>query len=445
MKRFLLLLLIVAGGAGYYYYARGSAPADTQATGGRRGGGRGEGPVAVLVTQVRKADVPVTLDAVGTVQALNTVTVRAQIDGKLMKLAFRDGQDVKTGDILAQIDPTTAQAQYDQAVAKKAQDEAQLANARLDFQRYQKLAQTEYGSRQQADTQRATVAQLEAQTRSDQASIDSFKAQLDFTTIRAPIDGRTGIRNVDQGNIIRSSDANGLVVITQLRPISIVFNLPQQNLRVISGAMALESVNVQVYDADNTTVLDQGSLAVMDNLVDQTTGTVKLKATFPNANLQLWPGQFVNVRVLVNTLKQAVVVPSSAVQRGPTGPYVYTLGDGNKVSLKPVVVGQQNETISVIISGVEPPSKVITTGFTRLIDGATVSPTDVGAQTDTDAAPARARNPQRDGSRQRRPRDGTGADNPAGNTVPGNLDQNGLKPTPDITKPAENTKTDSAK
>jgi membrane fusion protein, multidrug efflux system len=345
----------------------------------------------------------VTLDAVGTVQSLNSVTVRAQIDGKLMKIAFSDGQDVKAGDVLALVDPTTAQALYDQAAAKKAQNMALLNNARLDSVRYKKLAQTEYGSRQQADTQASTVAQLEAQVRSDQASIDNYKAQLEFTTIRAPIDGRTGIRNIDAGNIIRASDANGLVVITQLKPMGLVFSLAQQNLRVVSAAMAKQSLSVQVLDSDNISVLDTGVLTVVDNTVDQATGTVKLKATFPNANLQLWPGQFVNVRLLVDTLKQVVVVPSSAVQRGPTGPYVYTLGEGDKVSLKPVTIGQQDEMNAVITSGLEAGVKVVTTGFTRLTDGAKVTATDASEQPVVEVAPLK-----KSGGRKRGEREGGG-------------------------------------
>jgi membrane fusion protein, multidrug efflux system len=397
MKKLILILVLIAVGTGIYFLR--SSPDDA---GGKRGG-RGDGQVAVLVAPARKADVPVTLDAVGTVQSLNSVTVRAQIDGKLMKIAFQDGQDVKSGDVLALVDPTTAQALYDQAAAKKAQNMALLNNARLDSVRYKKLAQTEYGSRQQADTQASTVAQLEAQVRSDQASIDNYKAQLEFTTIRAPIDGRTGIRNVDAGNIIRASDANGLVVITQLKPMGLVFSLAQQNLRVVSAAMAKQSLSVQVLDSDNISVLDSGALTVVDNTVDQTTGTVKLKATFPNANLQLWPGQFVNVRLLVDTLKQVVVVPSSAVQRGPTGPYVYTLGEGDKVSLKPVTIGQQDEMNAVITSGLEAGVKVVTTGFTRLTDGAKVTATDANEQPVVETAPLK-----KSGGRKRGEKEGGG-------------------------------------
>lgn len=397
MKKLILILVLLAACTGIYFLRNSPEEA-----GGKRGG-RGEGQVAVLVAAARKADVPVTLDAVGTVQSLNSVTVRTQIDGKLIKIAFSDGQDVKSGDVLAFVDPTTAQALYDQAAAKKAQNMALLNNSRLDSVRYKKLAQTEYGSRQQADTQASTVAQLEAQVRSDQASIDNYKAQLEFTTIRAPIDGRTGIRNVDAGNIIRASDANGLVVITQLKPMGLVFSLAQQNLRVVSGAMGKQILSVQVLDSDNISVLDTGALTVVDNTVDQTTGTVKLKATFPNTNLQLWPGQFVNVRLLVDTLKQVVVVPSSAVQRGPTGPYVYVLGEGDKVSLRPVTIGQQDEMNAVITSGLEAGLKVVTTGFTRLTDSAKVTATEASEQPVVEAAPLK-----KGGGRKRGEKEGGG-------------------------------------
>lgn len=403
MKKLLAVLVLLAIAGGVYYYVSVYLPANgkqTEAQGSRRGRGSGEGPIAVIAAEAKRQDVPVTLDAIGTVQALNTVTVRAQVDGKLVKILFKDGQDVKAGDVLAEIDPTTFQASYDQAVAKKAQDEAQLANSRIDLERYERLAKTEYGSRQQADTQRAAVAQLEAQVRSDQAAIDNAKAILGYTKIVAPIDGRTGIRAIDEGNIIHSTDTNGLVTITQLRPISVVFNLPQQRLQELRRAMAGEAVEVDAYDSDNTTRLDAGTVSVIDNQVDQQTGTVRFKSTFPNPHLQLWPGQFVNVRVLVKTLKDAVVVPTSAVQRGPNGPFVYILQDNDTVKLQTVSVGQQDETQSVIDKGVTPPERVVTTGFTRLTDGAKVT---VQSGEGSAVSPVPARDPS-DGRQRRRQR-----------------------------------------
>jgi multidrug efflux system membrane fusion protein len=327
--------------------------------------------VPVVVAAARYADVDVTVDAVGTVQALNTVTVRTQVDGKLLELDFKDGQDVKKGDVLARIDPATYQAQYDQAIAKKAQDEAMLANARNDLVRYQRLASTEAGSKQQADTQKALVAQLEAQVAGDQAQIDNAKATLAYTTITAPIDGRTGIRLVDQGNILHASDLTGIVVITQLKPISVIFNLPQQQLRAVNAAMGKGAVKVQALEADNSTVIDTGTIQVIDNQVDQTTGTIKLKSIYPNAELQLWPGQFVNVRSFVDTLKHVVVVPTGAVQRGPNGAYVYVV-NGSKAALRNVEIQRQNENDAVVKSGITPPEEVVTSGFSRLTDGAEV-------------------------------------------------------------------------
>jgi multidrug efflux system membrane fusion protein len=415
MKRFILFLLLIGAGAGgWYWYNGGWMPAggDGVAAGspgggrGPRGGRRGgnDGPTPVIATPARYDDVPVTTDAVGTIQALNTVTARTQVDGRLMEILFKDGQDVRRGDILAKIDASTYQALYDQAIAKKAQDEAQLANARADLDRYAKLAQTDYGSRQQADTQRAQVAQLEAQVRSDQGAIDNAKAYLDYTTIRAPIDGRLGIRQVDQGNIVKASDSAGLVVITQLRPIAMVFNLPQQQLRAVSAAVARGPVEVDALDSDGTTVIDKGVIEVIDNVVDQTTGTIKVKARFPNDRLQLWPGQFVNVKVFVDILRHVVVAPTAAVQRGPNGAYVFVVNDDDTVKLTTITVGQQDETTAVITAGVAPPARLVTTGFARLTDNAAVRVT-----TPEDAAkPVPAAAPGRRGTRepgQRRRRD----------------------------------------
>lgn len=340
-------------------------------------GGRFQGPpnaaVPVLAATPRIEDVPVYLDGVGTVRALNTVTVRAQVDGKLLSVNFTEGQDVKKGDVLAEIDPAIYQAQYDQALAKKAQDEAQLANARIDLTRYQQLAASNAGSKQQADTQKATVAQLEALVRSDQAAIDNAQTTLGYTKIVAPIAGRAGLRQIDQGNIIHASDATGLVVITQLQPIAVQFSLPQQEIVRVNAAFAKGPLVVQVFGNDGKTVADTGTLKGLDNQVDPTTGTVKLKAEFPNPNYQLWPGQFVSVRLKVETLSQVLVVPTSAVQRGPAGTFSYVIGEGDIVHARPITVTQQNEKDAVIAKGLEPSDRVVTTGFANLADGAKVS------------------------------------------------------------------------
>jgi multidrug efflux system membrane fusion protein len=354
-----------------------------------------EGPVPVLIAPAKLADLPVTVDAIGTVLALNTVTVRPQIDGILSELSFKDGQDVKRGDVIARLDPATYKAQYDQTLAKKAQDEAQLANAKVDLQRYEKLAQSEYGSRQQADTQKATVAQLEAQLRVDQAQIDNAKAYLDYTIIRAPIDGRTGIRLVDQGNIVHAADPGGIVVLTQIRPISVLFNIPQQQLTAIHRAMEKSELKVDALESDNKSLLDQGIVEVLDNQIDQTTGTIRIKARFPNADLQLWPGQFVNVRLFIDTLKQVVLVPTASVQRGPNGAFVYVVDANNVAHLTLVTIARQDETNSVIGKGLEAGATVVTTGFVRLTDGATVTP----SPADGAAAPPQGREQRPTGER----------------------------------------------
>ncbi len=381
----IFITLLILGGLGYIGWMA-MQPKPVANTG--RGGGRPDAAVPVLAATPRMQDVPVYLDGVGSVKALNTVTVRAQVDGKLLSINFKEGQDVKAGDVLADIDPVLYKALYDQAVAKKAQDEATLANARLDLTRYQQLAATNAGSKQQADTQKAAVAQQEALVRSDQAAIDNAAATLSYTKVTAPLSGRAGLRQVDQGNIIRASDANGIVVITQLQPIAVQFSLPQQQIVRVNAAAAKGELAVDVFGNDGVTVVDTGTLAGIDNQVDVTTGTVKLKAVFQNAKFQLWPGQFVNVRLKVEMLPDAIVVPTSSVQRGPAGTFSYVIGEGDIVSAKPVTVVQQNETDAVIGKGLTISDRVVTTGFANLAEGAKVSVGSADQQTVTpDLAP----------------------------------------------------------
>lgn len=360
------ITLLILGGLGYiaWTYFQQSRTAATRA--------RPDLAVPVLAATPRIADVPVYLDGVGTVKAMNTVTVRAQIDGKLLSVNFKEGQDVKAGDVLAEIDPAIPQAAYDQAVAKKALDEALLANARLDLVRYQQLAASKAGSTQQADTQRSLVAQNEAQVKSDQAAIDNAQATLSYTKIIAPLSGRAGLRQVDQGNIIHASDTTGLVIITQLQPITVWFSLPQQQIVRVNAAAAAGKLAVDVFGNDGRTVVDTGTLQSIDNQVDPTTGTVKLKAEFPNAKLQLWPGQFVNVRLKVEILTQALVVPTSAVQRGPSGTFSYVIGSDDIVTARAVTVTQQTENDAVVAKGLTVDDRVVTTGFANLADGAKV-------------------------------------------------------------------------
>lgn len=333
---------------------------------------KGEGPITTTVTRALVADVPVSIDAVGTVQALNTVTIRTQVDGRLLRLAFSEGQDVHKDDILAEIDPALYLAQYEQAVAKKAQDEANLANARIDLARYEKLIAAKYASHQQYSTQKALVQQLEAQVRADQAALDSAKTTLDYATIRSPIDGRAGIRLVDVGNLLKTTDQNGIVVVTQLKPIFVMFTLPQQSLLSVQKAQKAGIASVLALGSDNASPIAQGELAVIDNQIDQLTGTVRLKAQFENTDLSLWPGQFINVRLMLDTLKDAIVTPSPAVQRGPNGSFVYVLGEDGRAHMRSVTTGRQDESQVVITSGLTAGEVVIASGFSRLSDGSKV-------------------------------------------------------------------------
>ncbi len=361
---------------------------------GRAGGRGGEaaGPTPVLIASARYADLPVTTDVLGTVQATNVVTVKSQVDGKLIGIDFTDGQDVKKGDILARVDPAPFQAAYDQALAKKAQDESVLANAQVDFTRYQKLAETQYGSHQQADTQKALVTQTQAIVQGDQAAIDNARTTLNYATIRSPIDGRTGIRLIDAGNIVHASDATGIVTVAQVAPIAVVFNLPQQYLGAVNAAIRKGPLRSEALDGSSREIIDTGVLQVVDNTIDQTTGTVKLKGSFTNDRLQLWPGQFVTVRLYIDTLTHVVVVPTTAIQRGPDGTFVYEV-TGDTVAIRKVTVGRQTEADSVVTAGLAVPASVVTTGFTRLTDGAKVAVSAVTASAgapDTLAAPADA-------------------------------------------------------
>ena len=364
----LTITLVILGGLFYI----GWLAFQQKQTANRGPGARPDLPVPVLAATPRMQDMPVYLDGVGSVRALNTVTVRSQVDGKLIAVNFVEGQDVKKGDVLGEIDPVLYKAAYDQAVAKKAQDEALLANQRIDLTRYQQLAASNAGSKQQADTQKAVVAQQEALVNADQAAIDNATATLGYTKIIAPLSGRAGLRQVDQGNIIHASDTTGLVIITQLQPIAVWFSLPQQQIVRVNAASAKGQLLVDVFGNDGVTVIDTGKLTGIDNQVDPTTGTLKLKAEFPNGSFQLWPGQFVNVRLKVETLPKAIVVPTSAVQRGPAGTFSYVIGDGDIVTAKPVAVTQQNEHDAVIASGLSTSDRVVTTGFANLSDGAKV-------------------------------------------------------------------------
>lgn len=374
MRRILLLVfvLLAAGAAYWWFVIRTPATAETAA------GARARQDIPVLVSEARRRDVPVYLDGLGTVQASATVTVKPQVDGMLTEVLFTEGQDVRKGDVLARIDPRGYQASLDQAIAKKSQDQASLANARIDLARYVKLAATAYTSAQQADTQRSMVAQLEAQVAQDQAAIDTARVNLGYTTITAPIDGRTGLRQVDQGNVVHAADTTGIVVLTTLKPIAVVFTLPQQQLPAVARAMAAGPPPVLALPQDlaqrpDRQPLDHGTLAVVDNQVDATTGTIRLKALFPNEQLKLWPGGFVTVRLLVRTDQGATVVPPVAVQRGPQGAYLYVVGSDLKAERRDVTQGVEDVGVAVISDGLQPGERVVVDGAARLTDGAKVA------------------------------------------------------------------------
>ncbi len=361
-------LALIASALGVVAYA--SLIDGPQRQGGRRFSMDRNAPVPVLAAEARLADVPIYFSGVGTAKARNVVVVKPQVDGRILSIDFKEGQDVKRGDVLAKIDSATYQAQLDQALAKKALDQVQLENARRDLERYTRLGGNIVAEKT-IDTQRALVGQLEAQIKQDDASIASARTMLGYTTIVAPIDGRTGIRMVDEGNLVRASDV-GIVMITEVKPISVLFTLPQQQLVAVNKALDRGTVTVDAFDTDNKVALDRGALQVVDNQVDATTGTVRMKADFPNANMQLWPGQFVNVRVLIETLSQVVVIPTPAVQRGPNGTFAYVVGAEDVVASRTVTVKQQTDTEAVIAAGIKPSERIVTTGFARLKEGSRV-------------------------------------------------------------------------
>jgi len=325
--------------------------------------------IAVDTATAKHSDVPIFLQGLGTVQAFYTVTVTARVDGEIQKIGFTEGQTVHKGDLLAQIDPRPNQAAYEQAVATKAKDAAMLANAKRDYDRYILLQPQDLASKQTVDTQRATVDQLTAQVKVDQAAIDNARTQLDYTRITSPIDGRTGVRLIDPGNIVRAAGTAGIVVVTQVQPISVVFTLPEEDLGTVGGALALGPVQVTTLSRDGDAMLDQGTLALIDNQIDQTTGTARLKATFPNTRNTLWPGQFVNARVLVRTERNVLTLPSSAVQLGPNGPFTYVVKDDSTVEVRPLELGPESGGLTVIKKGIALNERVVTSNQYRLQAG----------------------------------------------------------------------------
>ena len=358
------ILVVAAGGLAWYVVHQPGKSAPSQASSAI------VPAVPVTAGLAETKNIPVYLTGLGTVQAFNTVIVKVRVDGQLDKVAFTEGQNVKAGDFLAQIDPRPFQATLDQAKAVKAKDEAQLENTRRDLQRFINLH--DFATKQSVDTQTALVRQFEATIQGDQAAIESAQTQLDYSTITAPLTGRTGVRLVDQGNIVHASDANGLVIITQLQPISVIFSLPAEQLRNVSREMANGPLKVIAEGRTDHQPLGEGTLTLVDNVIDQGTGTIRLKATFPNEDHALWPGQFINIRLLLRTLQQVVTVPSTAIQRGPNGMYVYVIKPDSTVEMQPVSVGQMNEGTSVVESGLQPGDKIVVRGQYRLQPGTRV-------------------------------------------------------------------------
>ena len=372
-----LAAILVGSYAGWHYFiaSRAANTAVEARTTGSKGGS--PAPIPVTVVLVKKADFPVYLNGLGTVQPFRTVTVRSRVDGQIIKVAFKQGRMVKEGDTLVEIDPRPYQASLDQALSKKAQDEANLKNARLNLERSLSLAKKDYATQQQVDAQQAMVDQLTAQIQGDQAAIDNAQTQLSYTIIKSPLSGRAGFRLVDPGNIVHDSDQNGIVTIVQLQPISVVFTAPEENVPLINKALeAGTAVPAQALSSDGLRTLAQGQLARVNNEVDQASGTIRMKAIFDNKDNVLWPGLSVSTRLLVDTLKDVIVIPDDAVQRGPNGLYTFVVGDDDKVAVQPITVSQTGDGQSVVEQGLTPGQRIVVAGQYRLQIGSVVQPTE---------------------------------------------------------------------
>ena len=385
----ILALIVLAGGGYYYYKSRPSSESKAAPAPGSRAAGLG--PVSVAVTPALKQNVPYYLSGLGTVSAFNTVTVKSRVDGQLEKVNFTEGQFVHEGDLLAEIDPRPFQVALEQMEGQLFRDQSQLNNARVDFARYDKLAKEGVIAPQQVDTQNATVGQMEGAVRADQAQIENEKLQLVYCKITAPLTGRVGLRLVDQGNMIRATDPNGLVVITQVQPIAVLFTLPEDNLPEVIQHMKSEQLGVEAYSRDDQNKLAAGKLLTVDNQIDPTTGTVRFKAAFENRDLSLWPNQFVNTRLMLAVRKDAIVVPLGAIQRGTQGSYVYTVKAG-KASMQAVKVDMTQGNIALIGAGVLVGDQVVVDGQERLQSGTPVevhnaSPSGTGSGPNGIAAP----------------------------------------------------------
>ncbi len=333
----------------------------------------GRTAVPVTVAQATSRDVPIYSDALGTVQALNTIAIRAQVNGQLVSIDFRQGQEVRRGDVLARIDPAPLQAALDQAIAKKSQEEAQLISAQKDLARFKALALKSFETQQNVDLQQAKVDTAKASIDADQAAIEAAKTQLDYATITAPIDGVVGFRQLDIGNIIHTTDANPLTVLTQIKPSTAIFTLPQSDLGPVREAMLRSDVPVFAYDQDNKKQLAEGRLLLINNQIDQTTSTIQLKAEFPNEDERLWPGEFVHIRVLIATRKNAVTIPALALQRGPEGYYLWVVKPDETVEQRPIGAQTVSDDIVIVSKGLNAGETVVVEGQSRLDVGVRVA------------------------------------------------------------------------
>jgi multidrug efflux system membrane fusion protein len=342
--------------------------------------------VPVIVTQAAQQDVPIYYDALGTVQALNTVALRAQVNGQIVSVDFRQGQDVRKGDVLAKIDPAPFQAALDQAIAKKSEDEAQLIDAEKDLARFKTLVLRNAETLQDVDTQQAKVDTTKATIDADQAAIEAAKTQLNYATITAPMDGVVGFRQVDIGNIIHTNDINPLTVLTQIKPCTVIFTLPQGDLAPVREAMLHGSVSVLAYDQENKQQLAEGKLLLINNQIDQNTSTIQLKAEFPNEDERLWPGEFVHIHILITTRKNAVTVPAVALQRGPDGFYVWVIKPDDTAEQRPIEAETVSEDLTIATKGLNAGERVVVDGQSRLDVGTRVAIRAPNAPSNTAAA-----------------------------------------------------------
>ncbi len=380
------IVIAAAALAAWYWFGHGASDAG-------KAGSKGDAaarPLPVVAAPARKGNIDVYIDALGTVTPLNNVIVHTRVDGQLMSVAFREGQNVKAGDLLAQIDPRPFEVMLTQANGQMARDQAQLKNAQVDLERYRTLLAQDSIASQQVDTQEALVRQYQGAVESDKGAIDSAKLQITYSHVIAPISGRVGLRQVDPGNIVHAADSNGLVTITQVQPVTVIYPVPEDNVpRIVKRMQSTQTVAVDAFDRSGKTRLATGKLLTIDNQIDTTTGTVKVKAEFPNTDNALFPNQFVNVRMVVETHEDTTLVPSAAIQRGAPGTFVFLVKEDKTVAMTPVGLGAVSGETTEVSKGLAPGNLVVVDGADKLRDGSSVELIDAKARASQQAAPAR--------------------------------------------------------